>query len=155
MADDNIEVPKRGYETADVKAQSATAVPPRKRRHWLLWTVLALVILPIALFSAWTEATLKYTYSTGTRVGYLQKLSKKGWVCRTWEGELAMTTVPGTAPQLFQFTVRGDSVASALQKMEKSNGGRVVLHYDQHKKVPLSCFGETEYFVTGVEAVGG
>jgi hypothetical protein len=154
MADDNIEVPKRGYETADVKAQEQP-VPRRKRRWWIVWTLLAIVIVPSLLFSAWTAATLKFTYSSGTRVGYLQKLSKKGWLCRTWEGELAMATVPGTAPQMFDFTVRSDSIAARLQELEQNNGGRVVLHYEQHKKVPLSCFGETEYFVSGADAVGG
>jgi len=34
--------------------------------------------------------TLQVVYSDGERVGYIQKISRKGWVCKTWEGELAM-----------------------------------------------------------------
>jgi len=83
-------------------------------------------------------------------VGFAQKLSEKGWLCRTWEGELAMATVPGVAPELFQYSVRDDSVARAIQELD---GRRVALTYEQHRGVPTSCFGETEYFVTGVRPV--
>jgi hypothetical protein len=62
-----------------------------------------------------------------------------------------MSTVPGTAPQIFQFSVRSDMTA---HEIEQSAGQRVALSYQQHKGVPSSCFGETEYFVTGVRTVG-
>jgi hypothetical protein len=132
-----------------VEAPHAT-VPARKRR-WKLWLFLFLVVLPVLLFCAYTWSALHFVYSTGQRTGYIQKISKKGWVCKTWEGELAMSTVPGTAPQIFQFSVRDDATA---YKIEQAAGQRVSLTYEQHKGVPTSCFGETEYFVTGVRAVG-
>jgi hypothetical protein len=97
--------------------------------------------------SLWVGVTLGYTYSEGTRTGFVQKLSSKGWLCKTWEGELAMTTVPGTAPQIFNFSVRSDSVASEI---EKTAGSQVTLYYKEHRGVPTSCFGETPYFVEGV-----
>jgi hypothetical protein len=132
---------------------STTSAPPRKRRRWKLWLVLVgiLVVLPVLVLAAYTWVTLHYTYSSGERTGYVQKISRKGWICKTWEGELAMTTVPGTAPQIFPFTVRNDATA---RQIEQAAGHRVALSYEQHKGVPTSCFGETEYFVTGVRTTG-
>jgi hypothetical protein len=152
MADDR-EIPDRGYTTQDLKAVN-DAERPRKKRHWWLWIVGLLVIFPVIAFTLWTLTTLKYTYSTGDRVGYVQKFSKKGFICKTWEGQLAMSTVPGSAPQYFDFTVRDDSVAQSIRKIMETQDGRVALTYAQHKKVPLSCFGETEYFVTSARPVG-
>ena len=122
-----------------------------KRKKWKLWLVLFFLVLPTALLAAYTLVTLHYTYSSGERNGYVQKISKRGWLCKTWEGELAMTTVPGTAPQIFQFSVRDDATA---HQIEQAAGKRVVLSYQQHKGIPTSCFGETEYFVTGVRTIG-
>ena len=123
----------------------------RKKRRWKIWLVIFLV-LPFVLLAGYTWMTLHYTYSSGERAGYVQKISKKGWICKTWEGELAMTTVPGTAPQIFPFSVRDNATA---HRIEQAAGQRVSLAYQQHKGVPSSCFGETEYFITGVRAVGG
>src|SRR5579864_80345 len=122
-----------------------------KKRHLVLRLVLLLLLLPAVLIASYTWAALHYAYSSGERTGYVQKISKKGWFCKTWEGELAMTTVPGTAPQIFQFSVRNDATA---RKIEQAAGQRVALTYDQHKGVPSSCFGETEYFITGVRPIG-
>ncbi len=121
-----------------------------RRHRWKLIGVFA-VLLAAGLVVAYTAATLAFSYSSGERVGFVQKLSKKGWVCRTWEGELAMTPVPGAAPQLFPFSIRDEKVA---QQVNASEGKRVSLQYEQKKGVPSSCFGETEYFVTGVRVVG-
>ena len=121
------------------------------RPRWIILTVLLVILLPALLASAWVWVTLHFSYSQGERTGYVQKISKKGWVCKTWEGELAMTPVPGSAPQIFQFSVPDDKVA----EMITSNAGRQLsLNYEQHKGVPSSCFAETEYFVTGVRPVG-
>ena len=144
--DENIEVPARGYDTQDVKAQQAAERGKRKRR-WGLKAFLYLILLPAAVVAAWTWAALSYSYSRGDRTGYVQKLSKKGWVCPTWEGEMALSNVPGQMPEKFLFTVRDDAVAQQVQRVE---GERVSLMYEQHRFVPFSCFGETEYFVTGV-----
>lgn len=120
------------------------------RTHWGKLTLAAMVLVPVALFVFWSAITLAFTYSTGERVGYVQKLSLKGWICKTWEGELQMSNIPGSAPMLFQFSVRSDSLAKAIQDI---GGRRVALTYEQHPGVPTSCFGETEYFVTGVREV--
>ena len=101
----------------------------------------------IALVVAFTAFTLWYSYSEGERAGYVQKLSKKGWICKTWEGEMAMVTMPGTVAEKFYFTVREDAVAA---KINETVGRRVVLTYEEHKWIPFSCFGDTGYFVTGV-----
>ena len=100
-----------------------------------------------AAFALWTFFTLTWSYSAGERAGYVQKLSKKGWICKTWEGEMAMVTMPGTVAEKFYFTVRHDSVAS---KINQTVGRRVVLAYEEHKWIPISCFGDTGYFITGV-----
>jgi hypothetical protein len=84
-------------------------------------------------------------------VGYVQKISKKGWTCKTWEGELAMVSMPGTLPQIFSFTIRDEAVA---RKVMDAAGQRVALTYEQHRFVPSQCFGETEYFITQVRALG-
>ncbi|MBI1809418.1 MAG: hypothetical protein HYR75_05915 [Gemmatimonadetes bacterium] len=115
-------------------------------------TVLLLLAVPTLLFTIWAGIALTYTYSSGERAGYVQKLSKKGWICKTWEGELAMVNMPGAMSQIFTFTVRSDSLAEAInQAMVK---GRVVLYYEEHRGVPTSCFGETGHFVKRVRAGG-
>ena len=124
---------------------------PSRRRKWIILGVAALVLLPILVFAAWSGATLSYSYSSGERAGYMQKLSHKGWLCKTWEGELAMQNLPGTPPEIFAFSVRDDAVAKRIQDLE---GQKVALVYEQHKGVPTACFGETEYFITDVKKVG-
>jgi hypothetical protein len=142
-------------DTPASSRSTSEARAPRKgflRRHWLGVTVATVLLVPAAILFAWATITLAYSFSDGTRAGYNQKLSRRGWICKTWEGELAMTTSPGTAPQIFRYTVRSDSVARAIEALE---GRQVSLHYEQHRAVPLSCFGETEYFVTSVRQIGG
>src|SRR3981081_2866884 len=106
-----------------------------------------LVVLIIAGLVGFTWMTLHWSYSDGERAGYVQKLSRKGWLCKTWEGEMAMVTMPGTVSEKFAFTVPQAAVAA---KVNASVGKRVALHYEQHKWIPSSCFGDTEYFVTDV-----
>lgn len=130
---------------------SSAARPAASRRRWGLWAFLLLIVLPAAVFALWTFATLKYTYSKGDRVGYNQKFSRKGWVCKTWEGELAISNVPGQAPQLFQYTVRDAAVAQQIQRLA---GQRIAITYEQHNGVPTSCFGETPYFVVNARPAG-
>src|SRR5262245_1154134 len=103
-----------------------------------------LVALLLLIGGGWIMATLSYTYSEGERAGYLQKISSRGWICKTWEGELALANLPGAMPEIFAFTVRDDAVA---QQIEKLAGQRVSLSYEQHPGIPTTCFGDTEYFV--------
>ena len=110
--------------------------------------LLTFLVVVIALIGAWTALTLSWSYSAGERAGYVQKFSKKGWICKTWEGEMAMVTMPGTVAEKFYFTVRQDDVA---EKINATVGRRVVLSYEEHKWIPISCFGDTGYFVTGVK----
>jgi len=120
------------------------------KRRLIRWALLIGVLLILGI-SGWIYATLHFSYSTGERVGYIQKMSNKGWICKTWEGELAMLNQPGVPAQIFAFTVRDDAVA---QNIMKNAGQRVSLSYSQHRGVPTSCFGETEYYVTGVTPLG-
>lgn len=114
--------------------------------------IAGVVLLPILVFVGYTWSALSYSYSKGERgPGYVQKFSKKGWLCKTWEGELALLPLPGTfSPERFDFTVRDDNVA---QYINASLGKRVVLTYQQHKGIPTTCFGETEYFITAVKVI--
>lgn len=131
----------------------AAAPPPRRRaRNLVLMIALALIVILIVGSSLWVWGTLGYTYSSGERTGYVQKLSHKGWLCKTWEGELAMNPVVGSPPQIFDFTVRNDSLAGAL---ELASGKQVTLDYAQHKGVPGTCFGETEYYIQNFRVAGG
>ena len=134
----------------DEGQQGAADATSSRRRRWRKWPwiLLGVLLIPALGLAAWTAIALSYSYSTGDRAGYIQKLSHKGWICKTWEGELSMVNVPGAAQERFPFTIRSDSLAAVLTKMM---GSRVSITYQQHKGVPTSCFGETEYYVIGVD----
>jgi hypothetical protein len=107
--------------------------------------VLLLVLTAGAALYFWV--VLHWSYSAGERAGWVQKLSRKGWICKTWEGELALVSLPGTTPEKFAFTIRDDAVAESITR---AMGKRVALHYEEKVGLPGSCFGETRYFVTGL-----
>ncbi len=111
--------------------------------RYFVTTLVSLLLLSFV----WVWLTLNWSYSEGDRAGYVQKFSKKGWLCKTWEGEIAMVTMPGAIPEKFAFSVRDDAMADRINALASK---RVVLQYQQHKFIPSSCFGETEYFVVGV-----
>lgn len=115
-----------------------------KLLKYSLW----LLIIPIALFALYTWATLTWVYSSGERAGYVQKLSQKGFVCKTYEGELVLVSMPGTQAEKFLFTVRDAAVA---KKINETVGKRVRLIYEEHIGIPTTCFGETGYFVDDVQ----
>ncbi|MBX3623154.1 MAG: hypothetical protein KF891_24565 [Rhizobacter sp.] len=106
------------------------------------------VLLVIALVVvAYLMVVMNWSYSTGERAGWVQKLSHKGWLCKTWEGELSLVSMPGAAQEKFLFTVHDDAVADEINKVM---GKRVALHYEEKIGLPTTCFGETRHFVTGV-----
>lgn len=115
----------------------------------MIKAILAAAVAAIVILAGFTWFTLTWSYADGERAGYVQKLSKKGWLCKTWEGEMAMVTMPGTVAEKFYFTVPDDAVAN---RINTSVGKRVALHYEEHKWIPFSCFGDTGYFVTDVRA---
>ena len=110
---------------------------------WVLGGLAATALLVRAYF--WVA--LSWNYSAGERAGWVQKLSRKGWLCKTWEGEMAMVAMPGSIPEKFLFTVRDDAVAAQINR---SMGKRVALYYEEKVGLPSSCFGETRHFVTRV-----
>jgi hypothetical protein len=112
--------------------------------------LLSVLLAAGLLLAGYTWTVLHWTYSSGERAGYVQKFSKKGWVCKTWEGEMALVSMPGTVAEKFFFTVRDAAVAA---RINASLGQRVTLDYRQHLGVPTTCFGETQYFVDDVKAV--
>lgn len=122
-----------------------------KRRHWGKLTILSLVALPVMGVCLWTLIALNWSYSDDAyRAGYLQKISHKGWLCKTWEGTLYTDISKGFRSDSFMFSVRGDSIARVLQTM---SGRKVSIHYEQHRGIPTSCFGESQYFVNGVQII--
>src|SRR5215470_1334041 len=110
--------------------------------------LLALAVVVIAI--GYVLAVRYWSYSTGERAGWVQKFSSKGWLCKTWEGEMAMVSMPGSTSEKFFFTVWDDDVAAQINKVM---GKRVALHYEEKVGIPTSCFGETRYYVTQVKAV--
>ncbi len=114
----------------------------------LLKYVMWLVLIPTVLFSLYTWASLSWVYSSGERAGYVQKFSLKGYLCKTWEGEIVLVSMPGTQAEKFLFTVKDDAVA---KKVNNSLGKRVKLVYEEHKGIPSSCFGDSAYFVQDVQ----
>jgi hypothetical protein len=117
-------------------------------KKWLRRIVIAAVLLVVVGSSLYTFFALKFSYSTGERVGFVQKLSKRGWVCKTNEGEMAMVNMAGQQAQMFFFTVPDDAV---VKQIEAFAGHRIVLEYEEHRGIPSSCFGDTEYFVVRVQ----
>ena len=107
-------------------------------------------LMAVLGFGGWTWIALTYNYSDGDGPGYVQKLSRKGWICKTWEGELALVNLPGAMPEIFHFSVRDDAVANRIQQ---SVGKRVALSYEQHIGIPTTCFGDTQYFVVDIKVV--
>jgi len=105
------------------------------------------VVVLAALVAGYFAIVMNWSYSTGERAGWVQKFSNKGWLCKTWEGELALVSLPGTSVEKFQFTVRDDVVADRINKVM---GQRVSLHYEEKVGLPTTCFGETRHYVTGV-----
>lgn len=125
--------------------------PTDPRPRWKLWALAAgLIALPVVALGLYTLAALGWSYSDGERAGVLQKFSHKGWVCKTYEGELALYVVPGVAPTIWEFTVRDPAVADRLNA---ALGKHVSLHYEEHRGLPTSCLGQTAYFVDDVKIV--
>ena len=112
--------------------------------------VLVGLLVLAGLVAGYFWAAMHWSYSAGERAGWVQKFSRKGWVCKTWEGELALVSLPGTTVEKFLFTVRDDAVAAQINKLM---GQRVSLHYEQKVGLPTTCFGETRYYVTAVSAM--
>jgi hypothetical protein len=115
-----------------------------------LTRALLAIVVAALLVTAYFWFALTWNYSTGERAGWVQKFSQKGWICKTWEGEMAMVTMPGTTQEKFLFTVRSDDVAAQVNKVM---GKRVSLHYQEKVGLPTTCFGETRHYVDGVVAV--
>ena len=128
---------------------TAPSPRPRSRRLWPI--ALAVAVIPFVLFSLYLGLMLSWSYSDGERAGVLQKFSRKGWFCKTYEGELAMYIVGGVAPQIWDFSVRD---VAAVEQLHKAVGREVRLHYSEHRGLPTNCFGETDHFVEKVEIVG-
>ena len=136
---------------APASAVTTSSGPPRRfSRSRTLLIAAALVLVPLLLLLVYVKVALWWSYSEGERAGYVQKFSRKGWLCKTWEGELAMVSMPGTLPEIFRFTVRDEQVAA---KINATMGTRVSVHYEQHRGLPTTCFGETAYFGTDARAV--
>lgn len=118
-------------------------------RKIILSACMALLVA-LALFAGYVWVALNWSYSRGERAGYIQKFSQKGWLCKTWEGEMQMIPAPGVLPEKFLFSVRDEAVAA---KLNGAMGKKVSVSYEQHKGIPTTCFGESEYFVTGIASV--
>ncbi len=121
----------------------------KRQRGYILFLVATLLVL-VALAAAWVWFALAWSYSEGERVGVVQKLSYKGWICKTWEGELNMVILPGAIPEKFYFTVRDQAVVDDINRVA---GKRVSLSYAEHRFLPTTCFGETPFFVNGVKVL--
>jgi hypothetical protein len=112
--------------------------------------ILIIAILAVLALGGYALVVASWSYSSGERAGWVQKLSSKGWLCKTWEGEMAMVSMPGAISEKFYFTIWDDDVAAQINKVM---GKRVSLHYEEKVGIPTSCFGETRYYVTKVSVV--
>jgi hypothetical protein len=114
-----------------------------------LWIFMPFALIA-ALFAGYLWVALNWSYSKGERAGYVQKFSQKGWLIKTWEGELALVAVPGSMPEKFFFTARNDELA---KRINASVGKRVAITYEQHKGLPANWFGDTDYFAKEVKVI--
>jgi len=105
------------------------------------------LLAAVALFSLYMWFVLSWSYSEGERAGILQKISRKGWICKTYEGELAISIIPGVTPIIWDFSVRDEAVVTQLNA---ALGKRAVLHYREHRGIPTNCLGDTNYFVSAI-----
>lgn len=112
--------------------------------------LILLIVLPVLIFALYTWVTLTWVYSSGERAGYVQKFSSKGYVCKTWEGEIVLVSMPGTQAEKFNFTVKNDTVA---KQVVESLGKRVRISYEEHKGIPSACFGDSPYFVNSIQVL--
>lgn len=127
---------------------TASTAPKPRRRVWLY--ALAVVAVLLLLFTLYVGMAFTWSYSDGQRAGILQKFSRKGWICKSYEGELAMSIVPGVTPTIWEFSVRDEQV---VPKLGAALGKRVVLHYAEHRGIPTTCFGNSPYYVDSVSVV--
>jgi hypothetical protein len=127
--------------------QGGTRLPAQ--RGFLVPLLLVLLAI-VALIAIYGVVVWKWSYSTGERVGVVQKISNKGWLCKTWEGELNMVMLPGGIPEKFYFTVWDDEIA---KRINKTIGKRVSLHYEEKVGLPTSCFGDTRHYITRVDVL--
>jgi len=139
-----------GSGTMSKPSAAASASSKTRGRTKFVLGGISIIAFGIVVVVLYTMATLSLSYSDGERAGVLQKFSRKGWICKTHEGELAVSYTPGMAPVLWFFSVRDDAVAAKIKEVQ---GKRVVLHYDEHRGVPSDCFGETQYYVDGVRVI--
>lgn len=118
-----------------------STIRPRPRR---VGRILLLILLVVILLSAlWIWVALNWAYSDGERAGVLQKFSRKGWICKTYEGELALYVVGGVAPQIWYFSTRDPKLAEQLRQ---AVGKQIRIHYSEHRGIPTQCFADTPYF---------
>ncbi len=113
-------------------------------------SIAVLIGIVVVLVAGYFLFVFNWSYSEGERAGWVQKFSSKGWLCKTWEGEMAMVSMPGSTAEKFFFTVWNDATAEQISKLM---GKRVSLHYEEKAGIPTSCFGETRHYVTKVTAV--
>ena len=112
--------------------------------------IVILLLLILGSIGVGTVATFG-CYSSGKRAGSVQKFSKKGYVFKTWEGELLLREFGTQQSTVWTFSVQDESVAHELES-SISKGEKVMLHYCQnYYKFPWQ--GETEYFVDKVSVV--
>ena len=131
------------------EAQASAPAPAPKRRRWPV-VVATLFVVPLLLFGIYTFFVVSWSYSDGERSGTLQKFSRKGWLCKTYEGELAQYVVGGVAPRIWYFTVRDEAL---VRQMSDAVGQNVQVHYSEHRGVPTDCFGDTPYWVDQVKTI--
>jgi hypothetical protein len=131
-----------------MSASPPPSLPPRRTRRRLgLIITLTLVLIVAVGLSLWSWIALTYVYASGQHTGYIRKLTKTGWLCKTWEGQLVTSPTPAVQSQLFNFTIHDDSLATLIQN---AHDKQVTLSYSQYLTSPSTCLGETRYFIEGI-----
>ncbi len=116
--------------------------PKRKSWKWKFFLI-TFALLAFAVYFLFFKP-----FSIGHREGFVTKLSKKGYIFKTWEGELRTNVLSLNDVNTFVFSVADKNVVDVLNKIDQRV--YVKLHYKQYI---LRAFfkGDTKYFIDRVE----
>ena len=112
-----------------------------KLKKFLIYTTLFITLF----FAGYFTFVYYVPYSEGVRSGELIKVTSKGYVVKTWEGEISQGI---SGAQIFSFSVM-DNQPEAIEKLKELQGRFVRVNYVERYRT-FFWWGDTRYFITDV-----
>ncbi len=122
--------------------QPELAVPKKKKKWKLKFFLIFFLVIGFAFYFCFLRP-----YSSGFREGYVTKLSKKGFVFKTWEGELSKTVI-SPDPNPWKYSVASSAIADSLNNIDQRV--YVKLHYNEYI-FQIFFKGDTKYFIDKIQ----